>query len=490
MRCGRCGNDNAEGNRFCGMCGAVLAAKAQAPGAGAGQAPSVAPGNIAAPRPTVPMQSVPMKSAPVAPVAVQPTAKPAPPASRVEPAGMAGGSAERRPGPISSFHVNPDVHRSDVSRDIRPEDEADREPIISGPSFLGLNRPSARPGGFRADGHGGRDHLSSSGNVDYLLDDEEEPGRGWGKLLLVLVALALAGGFGYLHWRQGGFDWLKVGEKKPAATQPADSGQSDNGGATGAGATPDSAAPASGGAATSPATGTAAAPAASGTGAAPADGAAQANPAQTSSSSDTPLAPATASSSSSPAASASSSSPATPAQDNSASSNTAAPPTTGAKAGDSAPAGGGTASDSDAEAGDEEEPAAPKAAASTAATTRAAQPRAAATKPAAKPSAARPVDSVAEAERYIYGRGVRQDCDHGLRMLKSAAGQSDGKAMISLGALYSTGTCTPRDLPTAYRWFALALHKQPENQALQDDLQKLWSQMTQPERQLAIKLSQ
>jgi TPR repeat protein len=97
---------------------------------------------------------------------------------------------------------------------------------------------------------------------------------------------------------------------------------------------------------------------------------------------------------------------------------------------------------------------------------------------------------VNEAERYIYGRGVRQDCDHGLRVLKSSADQSNPKAMISLGALYSTGTCTPRDLPTAYRWFALALHQQPDNQALQNDLQKLWSQMTQPERQLAIKLSQ
>ena len=62
--------------------------------------------------------------------------------------------------------------------------------------------------------------------------------------------------------------------------------------------------------------------------------------------------------------------------------------------------------------------------------------------------------------------------------------------MISLGALYSTGTCAPRDLPTAYRWFAQALHKQPDNQTLQDDLQNLWSKMTPPERQLAIKLSQ
>jgi TPR repeat protein len=100
-----------------------------------------------------------------------------------------------------------------------------------------------------------------------------------------------------------------------------------------------------------------------------------------------------------------------------------------------------------------------------------------------------PVDNTLAAERYIYGRGARQDCDEGLRLLKPAA-QANPKAMITLGSLYSTGTCTPRDLPTAYRWFAMALHKEPDNVALQDDLKKLWGQMTPPERQLAIRLSQ
>jgi len=86
--------------------------------------------------------------------------------------------------------------------------------------------------------------------------------------------------------------------------------------------------------------------------------------------------------------------------------------------------------------------------------------------------------------------GVAQDCDRGLKMLRTSAYQSNEKAMISLGALYSTGLCAPRDLPTAYRWFAVALRKEPDNPALQQNLQKLWSQMTRPERQLAIKLSQ
>lgn len=99
-------------------------------------------------------------------------------------------------------------------------------------------------------------------------------------------------------------------------------------------------------------------------------------------------------------------------------------------------------------------------------------------------------DPVTEAQRYLYGKGVTQNCDRGLRILKPAADAANTKAMIEMGALYSAGLCTPRDLPTAYRWFALALHKDPDNQSVQTDLQKLWGEMTQPERQLAIRLSQ
>lgn len=77
-----------------------------------------------------------------------------------------------------------------------------------------------------------------------------------------------------------------------------------------------------------------------------------------------------------------------------------------------------------------------------------------------------------------------------MRILKPAADQANPSAMIEMGALYSAGLCTPHDLPTAYRWFALALRKDPDNMAVQTDLKKLWGEMTQPERQLAIKLSQ
>jgi hypothetical protein len=298
-----------------------------------------------------------------------------------------------------------------------------------------------------------QDHLQhSSQSLDYLLeDDEEQPKGGWGKLIVVLVALLLALGFGYLRWRQGGFDWL-TGNKNPAAVAPAtptpQAGSSDSTSAP-APSTPN---------ATSDAAG---APAATTPG--------QASPTGVDSST-----PATAAGSGGPATTTTES--ATPQTNSARTQNSPAQTSSDSHPSDSNPSADSTpstsAQPSDADSG-----------------TRPSQAQG--PKPRQlKPTPAKPLDAVTEAERYIYGRGTRQDCDQGLRLLKPAAVQSNPKAMISLGTLYTTGTCTPRDLPTAYRWFALALHKEPDNQALQGDLQKLWSQMTPPERQLAIKLSQ
>ena len=422
MRCGRCGNDNADANRFCGTCGAPLAAQPQS----AAQSPSVAPVGIPAP----------------------PESKPAIRNSQIALQSFDPAPASRRPAPLSS-----------------PRPEPRREPVITGPSFLGLNRAS--PG---ADGEAYRNHhddsighgplQASSSSLDYLLEDEEEPKSGGWKLSLILIVLALAVGFGYLRWKRGGFeglgDWLA--SKKAAVTNPApDSAPNSSDSspsATGTSSAPNSTAQTS--SSSPPVTPI------------PTDGPAPnpANPAT----SDAPNAGST------PAAAQAATPP--PIAD----AAQAAQPATSANTGPAADSPSRSSASNSEQDSDEEQPAAP------------AKPvarKALAAKPsAAKPLAAMSNNSVAEAERYIYGRGIAQDCDRGLRLLKPAAEQSNPKAMISLGALYSTGTCTPRDLPTAYRWFALALHKQPDNLVLQDDLQKLWSQMTQPERQLAIKLSQ
>lgn len=338
MRCGRCGNDNAETNRFCGMCGA------------------------------------PLLSPPAAAAGAHPTPDPAP-----------------TPAPVA----------------------------ITGPSFLGLSTPG--PASAPAPDSG----EPPSTNLDYLLEDEEEPKRGPGKPIVALVALALAIAFGYLHWKQGGFDWLN-GSSKPAASAPDAAPNAASGSSS---TTPENASPK------------------------PADSSAPAaappTPAQTTAATN-------------------------PAPDNAAAPNSAAP----SQSVDSA-SSPRTAAPDESQADQSQADRSP---ARTAATPRS-KPRK--TAPARSPV---PYDPVTDAERYIYGRGALQDCDRGLRLLKPAA-QSNPKAMISMGALYSTGTCTPRDLPTAYRWFAQALHKQPDNQALQDDLKNLWEKMTPPERQLAIKLS-
>ncbi len=331
-------------------------------------------------------------------------------------------------------------------------------PGISGPSFLGLNAPPPSRSGkipnLQRDAH----HGPPSRNLDYLLDDEEEHKGAAGKIFLILIALALALGFGYLRWRHEGLSALWPAQKKPAAAETAEASHSATDTAANA---PDSSSPpaisppATGTPSTAPPTGSASQPAAAAT------------------------------DSSSPAAAASTpTSPDKSAPDAAAAdhaTNAASPPAAASVPPADKPAADDSGSAAAPASSEESSAPAPVAAAKPTA-----KPR-----PVPKPTPAKAFDQVAEAEKYIYGRGgARQDCDRGLRMLRPAAEQSNPRAMISLGALYSTGVCTPRDLPTAYRWFALALRKQPDNQPLQENLQRLWSQMTQPERQLAVKLSQ
>ncbi len=407
MRCARCGNENPDGNRFCGMCGATLltAPAASATALSTPQAPA---------SPSVPLSSAASSSVPLpsAPSSSAPSSAPIP---------------TRPPAPEPSRAPAPASYDS---------------PGISGPSFLGLNDPAPRKrASLSTDPRGG------SSNLDYLLEDDEEPQRGGaGKFVLIVLALALAAGFGYLRWKNQKFGWLGAGADKPPAS-------AQNSGATD---TTSTTAPASG----SP-------------------GAATPTP------------------SIQPASDASSGAPASAPAANPASNTTAASPTTA-----TTPAGA-PASTADGAPNSAHAVAAPTDAAPTDASPAAGpdnpaptnpKPTKAAEAPAAKPAAvskpAKPFDAVSEAQKYLYGKGVPQDCERGMRLLKPAVNQSNPKAMIEMGALYSAGLCTPRDLPTAYRWFALALRKEPDNQAVQADLQKLWGEMTQPERQLAIKLSQ
>ena len=94
---------------------------------------------------------------------------------------------------------------------------------------------------------------------------------------------------------------------------------------------------------------------------------------------------------------------------------------------------------------------------------------------------------VADGEKYLYGTGVPENCGRAQKSLQTAAQHSNSKAQAMLGTMYFTGHCATRDLPTAYRWFARALHGDPGNSRLQQDLEILWKAMTPDERQLATR---
>ncbi|MGB7583833.1 MAG: hypothetical protein WBM11_03230, partial [Terriglobales bacterium] len=103
------------------------------------------------------------------------------------------------------------------------------------------------------------------------------------------------------------------------------------------------------------------------------------------------------------------------------------------------------------------------------------------------PVADAPVDALeAEGENYLYGHGVPEDCRRASKNLLVAAARSSAKAQSVLGTMYATGHCVTRDVPTAYRWFAKALHQDPGNVRIQQDLEVLWRQMTEEERKLAM----
>jgi TPR repeat protein len=117
------------------------------------------------------------------------------------------------------------------------------------------------------------------------------------------------------------------------------------------------------------------------------------------------------------------------------------------------------------------------------------------TPPKTKPAPQAPVVSeddalVANAEKYLYGRGVPQNCDRALSSLRAAAQRQNSRARSLLGSMYATGHCVPRDLPSAYRWFALASRDNTDNLWVQRNLEMIWREMTPQERQLATQRNQ
>ena len=92
-----------------------------------------------------------------------------------------------------------------------------------------------------------------------------------------------------------------------------------------------------------------------------------------------------------------------------------------------------------------------------------------------------------DGQKYLYGSGVPEDCGRARIKLMAAASQSNAKAQSTVATMYATGHCLPRNLPSAYHWFALALHNDRDNGRLQRDLEMIWGQMTAEEKQMTLK---
>ena len=300
---------------------------------------------------------------------------------------------------------------------------------MSGPSFLGLGDERSR-------------------DLDYLLEDE--PARGHTRLYLALLLLVASGGLLAWHWQRDGYPWTGYIQKPTIRSQASVSPAPP----------PDSTV------ATAPVvpvepTANPAPPEAQ-----PATGEAAQPPAREPATSSTP----------SPA-------PAAAAKPT----DQTAQPNEGSNSGEAA-AKAPTAAASPASEPEAAEPAPPAPKEARAATAVPPTPKAVSPKPSpTTPGLSFEDRLVADGEKYLYGRGVPEDCDRAQRNLQIAARQSNAKAQTLLGAMYATGHCVGRDLPTAYRWFAQALHGDPGNSRVQRDLEVLWKQMTPEERQLAMK---
>ncbi len=321
-------------------------------------------------------------------------------------------------------------------------------PPVAGPSFLGLGDERSR-------------------DLDYLLEDDAP--RGHGRLYLALLLLLLSGGLLAWHWQRDGYPW-KYLQRAATTSTPASPPSAPAPETAAAGAPPvvpveptANPAPPETTDATGEAVQSAAAP----------------NPPGSTPGVTTPAGQSAGGSSVSenPAA------VAKPADQTSQQDQNPGSVEAAAQAANPA-----TASQEGEPEGAKPAPKATKAPKETQIVATAPMPKA----PAPTPSPTAPAMTfedrlVADGEKYLYGRGVPEDCSRAQRNLQIAARESNAKAQTLLGAMYATGHCVGRDLPTAYRWFAKALHGDPRNSRVQRDLEVLWKQMTPEERQVAMK---
>ncbi|MFL6438101.1 MAG: hypothetical protein ACJ71Q_11010 [Terriglobales bacterium] len=87
-----------------------------------------------------------------------------------------------------------------------------------------------------------------------------------------------------------------------------------------------------------------------------------------------------------------------------------------------------------------------------------------------------------QADKYIQGRGVRQNCSAGVNLLRQGVSAGNPAASVKLGALYWSGTCVTQSKVTAYQWFSRAHSLEPQNRWVERSRDSLRASMTPQER--------
>jgi hypothetical protein len=89
---------------------------------------------------------------------------------------------------------------------------------------------------------------------------------------------------------------------------------------------------------------------------------------------------------------------------------------------------------------------------------------------------------IIQAEKYIQGRGVRQNCSTGINLLRQAMSEGNPEADVKIGALYWSGTCVTQNNVTAYQWFSRAHSLEPRNRWIERSRNSLWASMSADEK--------
>jgi TPR repeat protein len=103
-----------------------------------------------------------------------------------------------------------------------------------------------------------------------------------------------------------------------------------------------------------------------------------------------------------------------------------------------------------------------------------------------EPAAPKPLGDkdplIIQAERYLQGRGVRQDCGKGINLLHQAMSAGNPAADVKMGALYWSGTCVTQSNVTAYQWFSRAHSLEPQNRWIERSRNSVWARMSPDEK--------